>query len=505
MHDVRLSKGWIAFKTIDELFILVPILLNLKGNLEMNLSARLSTAANIGDLDNRRVRRTLIFGNLSLLQVQALLVSAVAAVLSFLLGIIMGPAAEPKDDPPAKSFTLRLLKMTTSRRRPKYHPPKSPIRAGVREFFLVLTSALFSASASSLVLGSFVCSLVILCRKLQLNPDNIAPPVASVLGDLVTLTLLGLISTAVYSISNGLLIVVLLALLATFLFCLVTTLHNPLVRPIIAQGWTPLFGAMAISAGAGLVLDKFVSRYDSFGLLSVVVGGLPGSVGSIYISRLSTTLHAIIHSYHEPRVPVAITRGDDSPRARSSSVVSHGSINEVATSDPRPFVTATALFLVTLPVLVVFLVISYAVGWLTLPVLFVLFFSFVFCTTVSTNHTMAQLDALTGKSVIGHIVSRVVALAHHFPLGSFARPGHIRITSPIVLRRLDWSGPPSDMLRNRSFPRRRRPCQTETVGLRISLSTKDRTCVLDRQGTIHSTNMNHFAYFMIIAIAHHLH
>ena len=384
------SKGWTAFKTIDELFILVPILLNLKGNLEMNLSARLSTAANIGDLDNRRVRKTLIFGNLSLLQVQALLVSAVAAVLSFVLGIMMGPTAEPNEEPPAKNIALHLFKVATSRRRPKYYPPKSPIRGGVREFFIVLTSALFSASASSLVLGSFMCSLVMLCRKLQLNPDNIAPPVASALGDLLTLTLLGLISTAVYSISNGLLVVILLALLATFLFCLVTTLRNPLVRPIIAQGWTPLLGAMAISSGAGIVLDKFVSLYDSFGMLSIVVGGIPGSVGSIYVSRLSTTLHAMKHSHHEPRASISTDRVDCSPR-RSSSVVSHGSINEVAKSDPRPFVTAMALFLVSLPVLVIFLAISYAVGWLTLPVLFVLFFSLIFCITVSTSGIVVQL------------------------------------------------------------------------------------------------------------------
>jgi solute carrier family 41 len=351
----------------------------------MNLSARLSTAANIGDLDNRLVRKTLIFGNLSLLQVQAILVSAVAAVLSFVLGILMGPTSEPKDDSPAKTITLHLLKMTLSRRRPKYYPPQSPTRGGVREFFVVLITALFSASASSLVLGSFMCGLVLLCRKLQLNPDNIAPPVASALGDLLTLTLLGLISSAVYPMSNGVLIVVLLLLVTTFLLCLVTTLRNPLVRPLIAQGWTPLFGAMAISSGAGIVLDKYVSLYDSFGMLSIVVGGIPGSVGSIYISRLSTTLHA---THDEPRTPVTTSRGDQSPRVRSSSVVSHGSINEVAKSDARPFVTAMALFLVTLPIFIVFLVISYAVGWLTLPVLFVLFFSFFFCATVSTSSTM---------------------------------------------------------------------------------------------------------------------
>ena len=37
-------QEWTAFKEVPELFILVPILFNLKGNLEMNLASRLSTA-----------------------------------------------------------------------------------------------------------------------------------------------------------------------------------------------------------------------------------------------------------------------------------------------------------------------------------------------------------------------------------------------------------------------------------------------------------------------------
>ena len=36
---------------VDELIMIIPVVLNLKGNLEMNLSARLGTAANLGHLD----------------------------------------------------------------------------------------------------------------------------------------------------------------------------------------------------------------------------------------------------------------------------------------------------------------------------------------------------------------------------------------------------------------------------------------------------------------------
>ena len=74
---------------VDELIMIIPVILNLKGNLEMNLSARLGTAANVGELDKPPVRKKLILGNLSLLQVQATVVSFIAAVVAFALGRVM--------------------------------------------------------------------------------------------------------------------------------------------------------------------------------------------------------------------------------------------------------------------------------------------------------------------------------------------------------------------------------------------------------------------------------
>ena len=68
---------------IDELIMIIPVVLNLKGNLEMNLSARLGTSANMGELDKPSTRRTIILGNLTLLQVQATVVSFIAACVSF--------------------------------------------------------------------------------------------------------------------------------------------------------------------------------------------------------------------------------------------------------------------------------------------------------------------------------------------------------------------------------------------------------------------------------------
>lgn len=352
----------------------------------MNLSARLSTAANIGDLDNRAMRRKLILGNLSLLQVQALLVSSVAAMLSFLLGIILGPSA-PSTTPEKETPTLLLLRAVIASRRPKYHPPKTSNRGGPREFFIVLATALCSASASSLILGTFMCALVVLCRKGGLNPDNIAPPVASALGDLLTLTLLGLISAVIQPMPPAVLAILLIIIFIGFVACFILTTRNTRVKHLLAQGWTPLFGAMAISSGAGLVLDKFVLKWESFGMLSIIIGGIPGSVGSVYISRLSTTLHALVHgSGHSlpaaPNGAAATPTSIMTPRTPRSLIPANPELSPEVLQEARPFVSALALFLVTLPVQLGFIVIAYLVGWISLPPLFVVGFVFFFCITV---------------------------------------------------------------------------------------------------------------------------
>jgi solute carrier family 41 len=89
-------------KRIDELVILIPVILNLKGNLEMNLSARLGTAANTGALEADGAKREIVLGNLVLLQVQATVVSFVAACFAFLVGLAV-------PDPPAPSESSSVV------------------------------------------------------------------------------------------------------------------------------------------------------------------------------------------------------------------------------------------------------------------------------------------------------------------------------------------------------------------------------------------------------------
>ena len=103
-------QRWRAMREVDQLIMIIPVVLNLKGNLEMNLSARLGTAANIGELDDPSVRRSIIIGNLSLLQVQAISVSFIASCTALILGRIV-PQNTPtavKGSPAIKNSTATV-------------------------------------------------------------------------------------------------------------------------------------------------------------------------------------------------------------------------------------------------------------------------------------------------------------------------------------------------------------------------------------------------------------
>ena len=104
IHEMYFQR-WKAMVEVDQLIMIIPVVLNLKGNLEMNLSARLGTAANMGQLDEPDMRNKIIRGNLALLQVQATVVSFIAACVSLILGLIV-PRAPDAQSPSSPSALL---------------------------------------------------------------------------------------------------------------------------------------------------------------------------------------------------------------------------------------------------------------------------------------------------------------------------------------------------------------------------------------------------------------
>ncbi|KAH8021144.1 hypothetical protein HPB51_012539 [Rhipicephalus microplus] len=155
-------QQWPAFEHVTELFILVPALLGLKGNLEMTLAARLSTQANLGNMDTAAECAAMAAGNMALIQCQA----TVVAFLASLFAVLMGYLTESHFDS--------------------------------AQAVMLCASSMVTASVASLLLGSLMVGVVILARKWHLNPDNVATPIAASLGDLTTLALLAGVSSLLF-------------------------------------------------------------------------------------------------------------------------------------------------------------------------------------------------------------------------------------------------------------------------------------------------------------------
>ncbi|KAL0080378.1 hypothetical protein J3Q64DRAFT_1759747 [Phycomyces blakesleeanus] len=251
-------QHWPVFVQVSELFILVPVLLNLKGNLEMTLASRVSTFANMGHMDYPDKRNSIVLGNLALIQVQALIAGSIAGIFSFILGILRHPTAP-----------------TT-----------------VSESILVITSSMVSATVSSFVLGVFMCILIIVSRMLRIDPDNIACPMASSLGDVVTLGILAACAHfLMVRLDSKLSLFLLIGMIISIPFFAKSVWKNKHVKNLLYSGWTPIILAMLISSFAGLVLERYVEHFKGLAMLTPILCGLSGNLGSIYASRISTCLH----------------------------------------------------------------------------------------------------------------------------------------------------------------------------------------------------------------------
>lgn len=138
-----------------------------------------------------------------------------------------------------------------------------------------------------------MCALVIISRRYGIDPDNIATPLAASLGDLISLAILGEVSTLFLSVESTLWTTVIFVVLLLFISLNVWfVLRNAYVQELLWSGWGALIGAMVISSGTGLILERVVNSFKGYALLGPVVTGVAANVGAVLVSRISTSLHS---------------------------------------------------------------------------------------------------------------------------------------------------------------------------------------------------------------------
>lgn len=247
-----------VFENIHELFILVPPLLGLKGNLEMTLASRLSTAANLKILDEWSSLRSIVFGNMALCQCQALVISLLVSIVAILFNWI--PDGE-----------LELL-----------------------DVLILCSSSMLTAALASALLGGIMVVVVILSRKFGINPDNVVTPIAASLGDLITLWMLAYISTLLYNQHDDYpwLMPLLIGIMVTLIpFWGLVSYRNKYVSDVLVAGWEPVIAAMVISSGGGFILDMALASNPGVAVFSPVINGVGGNLVAVFSSRISTYLH----------------------------------------------------------------------------------------------------------------------------------------------------------------------------------------------------------------------
>lgn len=252
-------QHWPVYQKVSEVYILVPALLGLKGNLEMTLASRLSTHANLGHLDTRKQMLSLIIGNMALILCQAIVVGFLASLAAVLFGWV----------------------------------PSGVIN--INHALLLCASSIVTAFGASFLLSLVMVGVILFSRHFNINPDNVATPIAASLGDLTTLACLSWLASVFYNTMDtypwltsvlvvfGLILVPFWAWIAS---------QNEYTHKVLFSGWTPVIAAMVISSVGGLILDFTVSQYKGVAVFQLVINGVGGNLVAVQASRISTELHS---------------------------------------------------------------------------------------------------------------------------------------------------------------------------------------------------------------------
>ncbi|KAI3408123.1 hypothetical protein GPALN_011975 [Globodera pallida] len=251
-------QHWSFYREAPQALILVPALLGLKGNLEMTLASRLSTQSNIGKMDSREQIYATVVANIALIETQAIVVTILATATAMAFAWI----------------------------------PRGEFDWG--HAVLVGSAALTTASVASLVLSGVMVLVILVAKRYQVNPDNVAAPIAASMGDLTTLAVLSMVGNiflSAHRTEHWLSICSILFFLMLLPACAIVAWRDANARQVLRYGWSPIIFSMMISSSGGFVLERAMRNFRQMALYQPVMNGVGGNLAAVAASKLSTFYH----------------------------------------------------------------------------------------------------------------------------------------------------------------------------------------------------------------------
>ena len=246
--------------TLDRLpglLVLVPAAIGMRGNVFGALGSRLGTSIHAGTFRMSRRLDTQVGQNAAAALSLSLSISVVLAILAKTMSVAFGIAN-----------TISMV-----------------------DFFVVSVVGAILASVVVLIITIAVAAY---CARREYDLDNVASPIVTAAGDIVTLPSLFL---ATYLLGIPFLTpVVALFAVALGIAALVLALRSglPVLRRIVIESFPILVLAGAVDVLAGLTIENRFESFLAYPALLVLVPPFledSGALGSILAARLSTKLH----------------------------------------------------------------------------------------------------------------------------------------------------------------------------------------------------------------------
>lgn len=112
---------------------------------------------------------------------------------------------------------------------------------------MLCASSLATASIASFLLSSIMITVILLSRRYNINPDNVATPIAASLGDLITISVLSVFGTLFLRVHlneswlNVFVILLFFCLIPLFTF---GALRENGTKNVLLHGWSPIIFSM---------------------------------------------------------------------------------------------------------------------------------------------------------------------------------------------------------------------------------------------------------------------